>query len=110
MQNLNKNTKFRDGNSFLTNDIPNISNLGYLKYCFRIGQEYEHNPAQPFVAKIKNYVLEMFCDYNKYCFIKHLICKRLDDIVYLETQLKAEYKTEEVNKQVDIPEFMKERV
>lgn len=77
---------------------------------FRIGQEYEHNPAQPFVAKIKNYVLEIFCDWNKFCFIKHLICKRLDDIVYLETQLKAEYKTEEENKQVDIPEFMKERV
>lgn len=77
---------------------------------FRIGHEYEHNPAQPFVAKIKNYVLEMFCDYNKYCFIKHLICKRLDDIVYLENQLKVEYKQAEGIKSVDVPEFMKERV
>ena len=34
MQNLNENIKYRDGNSFLTNDIPNISNLGYLKYCY----------------------------------------------------------------------------
>ena len=34
MQNLNENTKYRDGNSYLTNDIPNISKLGYLPYCY----------------------------------------------------------------------------
>ena len=77
---------------------------------FSVSQEYEHNPQNPFVAKIKNYVLEILCDWENFCFIKHLIGKRLDDIVYLETQLKAEYKTEEGSSSVDIPVFMKEEV
>ena len=77
---------------------------------FRVGQEYEHNPAQPFVANIKNYVLEIFCDWEKFCFIKHLICKRIEYIIHLEKSLKEEYKPLEVKKSVDIPVFMKERV
>lgn len=77
---------------------------------FRVSQEYEHNPAQPFVAKIKNYVVEMFCDWEKSCFIKHLISKRIEDIIHLEKSLKEEYKPEEVKKSVDIPVFMKERI
>ena len=77
---------------------------------FRVGQEYEHNPDQPFVAKIKNYALEIFCDWEKFCFIKYLIFKRIEDIVHLEKSFKEEYKLTEATKTVDIPIFMKEEV
>ena len=40
----------------------------------------------------KNYTVEIFCDYDKFTFMKYLISNKLDNLIHLEKCLKAEYK------------------
>lgn len=84
-----------------------LATLSENRIRYRVDKEYKHDPLNPFVVQIKNFVVEIFCDYEKFCFIKYLIGKKLDDIVHLEKSLQQEIKTQPT---VEIPEFMKEEV
>lgn len=73
---------------------------------YRVNKEYKNDAPFYFLAQT-NFVVEIFCNYEKFCFMKYLIGKKLDDIVHLEKCLKEEVKEPST---VNIPEFMKSEV
>lgn len=83
-----------------------INTLSENGIRYRVEKEYKHDPLNPFVAQIKNFAVEIYSDYNTFCFIKHLIGKKLDEIVHLEKCLQEPTQTEVIN----VPQFQYEEV